>query len=196
MPSHTATTETRTLAALTHAHFGERLSMTEVFARVGLVTHPPPSSGETAAALWVGSVGYERHKDHRAFARHLGAAGVERLVDVRELPLSRRHGYSKSALSRAMAEVDIEYVHIKALGNPKPYRDLYKSGQVEEGRRWYRQYLLKERRKALRDVVPLLHDKRAALMCVEHDPTVCHRAVIIEALRDELGLDLEIAEIG
>jgi hypothetical protein len=27
-------------------------------------------------------------------------------------------------------------------------------------------------------------------MCVEHDPATCHRTVILEALRYELGLDL------
>jgi hypothetical protein len=33
-------------------------------------------------------------------------------------------------------------------------------------------------------------------MCVEHDPTTCHRTVILDALRDELGLKLDVAEIS
>ena len=48
-----------------------------------------------------------------------------------------------------MADVGVEYVHIRALGNPKPYRDLYKSGRVEEGRRCYEKHLLSEQRGAL-----------------------------------------------
>lgn len=168
--------------------------MDELLARVEAVA-PRPSATESGPAVWVGSVGYERHKDHRVFARRLGDAGVERLVDVRELPISRRKGYAKTALSTAMAEVGIEYVHAKALGNPKPYRDLYKSGRVEEGRRYYTQYLLVEQREALTDLMGLLQEKRSAIMCVEHDARVCHRAVILEALRTELGLELDIREV-
>lgn len=196
MASRTATRDPRSFAELTRAYFGEALSMDEVFARVGFVGPPARPVAAKARALWVGSVGYERHKDQREFARHLIDAGVERLVDVRELPISRRRGYAKSALAQAMAEVGIEYVHIKALGNPKPYRDLYKGGRLEEGRRCYERYLLSERRDALRDLVPLLREKRSALMCVEHDPMTCHRTVIVEALRGEFGLDLDIAQIA
>lgn len=170
--------------------------MDEVLARVEFVALSAPPAAEVAAALWVGSVGYERHKDSRAFARHLRDVGVARLVDVRELPISRRPGYAKSALARVMAEVGIEYMHVKALGNPKAYRDLYKSGRVDEGRRRYAHYLVAERREALRDLVPVLRDKRSALMCVEHDPKTCHRTVIVEALRDELGLELDVAQIA
>ena len=50
-----------------------------------------------------------------------------------------------------MADVGVEYVHIKALGNPKPFRDLYKSGNVEEGQRCYEEHLLGERRGALKE---------------------------------------------
>ncbi len=146
--------------------------------------------------MWVASVGYERHKDHEAFARHLREAGVEQLVDVRELPISRRRGYGKQALSQAMAQVGIEYVHAKALGNPKRFRDLYKSGRVNEGREGYRTYLVGERLPDLRQLVPLLRGKRSALMCLEHDASICHRSVIMQALADELGLRLHVAEIA
>ena len=95
-----------------------------------------------------------------------------------------------------MADVGVEYMHIKALGNPKPFRDLYKSGNVEEGQRRYEEHLLGERRNALEDLVPLLHEKRCALMCVEHNPATCHRTVIFEALRGELGVELDVAEIS
>jgi uncharacterized protein (DUF488 family) len=186
---------TRSLAELTHAFFGEALTMDEVFARVELVQFDAQGPTITSTQLWVGSVGYERYRDNSDFAQRLADAGVERLVDVRELPISRRRGYAKTALGEALRAVGIEYVHIKALGNPKPFRDLYKSGRAEEGRRRYERHLLSEGRDALDDLVPLLRDKRTALMCVEHDPSVCHRTVIVDALRDELQLDLDVAEI-
>jgi uncharacterized protein (DUF488 family) len=145
--------------------------------------------------MWVGSVGYERYRQNSDFARRLADAGVERLIDVREAPISRRRGFAKTALGEAMAAVGIEYVHIRALGNPKQYRDLYRSGHVAEGQGLYERHLLTERREALDDLVPLLRDKRSALMCLEHDPASCHRTVIIDLLRRELGLELEVVEI-
>lgn len=196
MPVTAARGGPRSLAELTLACFGEALTMDEVFARVALVEIPSSAESSSGPKLWVGSVGYESHKDHRAFARHLINAGVQRLVDVRELPVSRRRGYAKTALAQAMTEVGIEYVHVKALGNPKRFRDLYKSGRVDEGRRCYERYLLSEGMEALRDLIPLLRGKRSALMCVEHDSAACHRAVIVDALQEKLGLDLDVTEIG
>jgi uncharacterized protein (DUF488 family) len=145
--------------------------------------------------VWVASVGYERHRDPGQFAETLRSAGVERLIDVRELPISRRRGYGKTALAETMAGAGIEYVHAKALGNPTAYRDLFKAGRVEEGQRCYGRYLVTERREALQELVPLLVGKRSALMCLEHEPATCHRTVIINALREQLGLDLDVAEI-
>ncbi len=204
--SGAATTERLSVADLTRAWCGEELTMEQVQARVDAVDLPEDADGlqwrveggfRTAHdAIWVGSIGYERHKDHRDFAAHLREAGVLRLIDVRALPISRRRGYAKTALSEALAEAGVEYVHAKPLGNPKPFRDLYKSGQVEEGRERYREHLLDDHRQDLHDLVGLLREKPSALMCVEHDPATCHRTVIVEALVDELEVRLDVAELS
>jgi hypothetical protein len=194
----------RSLADLTRSFFGEALSLDAVFERVQQVTLPKPRTipdsavdkSASALCLWVGSIGYVRHRDSGAFAALLRKARVERLVDVRELPISRRRGYAKTALAEALAVEGIEYVHMRSLGNPKPFRDLYKSGRVQEGRAAYERHLLGERAAALQELVPLIRERRTALMCVEHDAAVCHRAVIFDALRDELGLQLDVSEVG
>src|SRR3954469_21227515 len=62
------------------------------------------------------------------FLAALTTAGVERVIDVRALPLSRRPGFSKSSLAASLAEAGIGYVHLKALGTPKPGRDAAKRG--------------------------------------------------------------------
>ena len=56
------------------------------------------------------------------------AAGVKRLLDVREAPISRRKGYSKTALAAALAASGIDYVHLRGLGTPKPGREAAKAG--------------------------------------------------------------------
>lgn len=192
MASESAASSTHSLEELTRAVFGEALTVGEVFGRIGPL---PRSSPLAADAQWVGSVGYERHRDSAEFARALAQAGVERLIDVRELPISRRRGYAKSALAQAMDDAGIEYVHVRELGNPKPFRDLYKSGRVEEGRLAYTTLLTQERLSALDRLKALLAEKRCALMCVEDDATVCHRSVILDALRTHVGLTLDVADL-
>lgn len=192
----------RSIADLTQAVFGEALSIDQVYERLELdvIQRRGRAPGEeprrTEAAIWVGSIGYERYKLNTEFAARLRGVGVERLIDVRQLPISRRRGYAKSALGAALSEHGIEYVHMRALGNPKPTRDLYKSGRAAEGRAGYKQYLLGEQHSALEELVEHLTTKRCSLMCVEHISAVCHREVIFAALRDEMGLELTVAEIG
>lgn len=65
------------------------------------------------------TIGYETHREPASPVVALLAADVERLVDVRELPLSRRRGFSKTALAGALADAGIHYEHERALGNPK-----------------------------------------------------------------------------
>lgn len=196
MPTTDAPADRRSFAELSKAVLGRSVSISEAFDVLMADEFRPDPPAASEAALWLGSVGYERHKDSAEFARLLRAAGVERLVDVRELPISRRRGYAKTALGKAMEGEGIEYVHMRDLGNPKPYRDLYKSGEVEKGRRLYTNYLHEEQREALERLASMLPEKKTALMCVEHDAAVCHRTVILESLRSELGLALDVAELA
>jgi uncharacterized protein (DUF488 family) len=194
-----ASTSLRSAAELTRAVLGVAMTFDQVEAWLQrfeqTADEMPKRADDVSETIWVGSAGYERHKDNREFAQALADAGVERLVDVRELPISRRRGYAKSALMAAMAEAGVEYVHVRALGNPKPFRDLYKAGRTSEGRAAYEAFLLDERQEALAALAELLREKPAALMCVEHDSATCHRTVILEALRSRLSLDLVVAEV-
>ena len=191
-PSRSA--ERRSVAELTRAVLGTEMSLRELAARLDLDTGD--KGGQPVdAGLWVGSVGYERFPDSKEFARRLKRAGVERLIDVRELPISRRRGYAKSALREAMEEIDIEYLHVRALGNPKRFRELYKAGKQVVGRRLYEEYLLSQQREALATLGDLLQEKRCALMCVEHDESSCHRQVILSSLRTEFRMALAVSRI-
>jgi hypothetical protein len=189
----------RSIGELTKAAFGRELSMAAALELVETVSFDPselpPDAGQ-ASSVWIGSIGYERYRSVEDFARLLAGAGVERLVDVRELPISRRRGFAKSALAAALAEESIEYLHLRCMGNPKEFRDLYKSGKVAEGRAGYEQLLAHERTEELRELAVTIQEKRSALMCVEAEEDVCHRQVIFEALRDQLDLDLDVAQIA
>jgi len=129
------------------------------------------------------TVGYQGRSLDEMIAE-LVDAGVERLVDVRELPLSRRRGFSKTALGEALREAGIEYIHVKALGNPKPNRERYWAGDVEGGAAVYRKHLNNGSRSALVELAESLGGDPACLLCFERNHAECHRDVIVEALQE------------
>lgn len=194
MPATERPLQASPLSDLTRSVLGTTLTMDELLARFDVDSKRRERS-RLAKPIWVGSVGYERHQNSAEFARRLHRSGVRRLVDVRELPISRRRGYAKTALGHAMAAAGVQYLHVRALGNPKPFRDLYKAGSVDEGRARYERFLREERRDALQELVAILRETASALMCVEHDPATCHRTSILDALRDELGVELNVVHI-
>lgn len=139
------------------------------------------------------TVGYEGRSLDELIDDLVGA-GVERLVDVRELPLSRRRGFSKTALGEALRAAGIEYVHVKALGNPKSNRERYWAGDVKGGAAVYRKHLNNGSRWALLELAESLGADQACLLCFERDHTECHRDVIVEALQ-ELQPDLAVSHL-
>lgn len=112
------------------------------------------------------------------------AAGVTRVVDVRELPLSRKRGLSKTALCKSLGEVGIAYEHLKPLGNPKENRERYRSGDVEGGAEIYRRHLHNGSYRTLVDLAESLDGGTACLLCFERDHQLCHRDVIVDSLRE------------
>src|SRR5665648_290504 len=52
----------------------------------------------------------------------VAASGITTVVDVRDLPLSRKRGFSKTALASLLAGSGVGYVHERRLGNPTPLR--------------------------------------------------------------------------
>jgi hypothetical protein len=62
--------------------------------------------------------GYEG-LDIATFIATLRANGVQTIVDVRELPLSRKKGFSKSAFSAALSEAGVAYLHMPRTGLPQ-----------------------------------------------------------------------------
>ncbi len=127
------------------------------------------------------TIGYERRTPDELIDK-LRKANIRRLVDIRELPLSRKRGFSKTALGNALTEVDIEYVHIRALGNPKPIREMYWKGMIEQGAQLYRRHIRNGSRAAMVKLSKSLGNRRTCLMCVERESDVCHRAVLIDEL--------------
>ena len=128
------------------------------------------------------TIGYEATTMADSLAA-LRAAGVERVIDVRALPLSRRPGFSKSSLAASLAEAGIDYVHLKALGTPKRGRDAAKKGDVATLEAVYDDQLaLPEAQAAAAIMLGLAGERPSALLCYERDPQHCHRTLLLDAV--------------
>lgn len=116
----------------------------------------------------------------------LKAAGVTLLLDIREMPLSRKPGLSKTALSIQLPAFGIQYRHERWLGAPKPVRDaLKRSGDYRAYFSSFDAYLetQHERLAALAGEV----SGTVALMCFERDPDQCHRKSVARVLGEIVG---------
>ena len=108
------------------------------------------------------------------------AAGGERVIDVRALPLSRRPGFSKNSIAATLKDAGIEYVHLKALGTPKLGRDAAKKGDWRTMEAVYAGQLhLPEAQAQAAQMRDLASEKRSALLCFERDPQHCHRTMLL-----------------
>ncbi len=139
--------------------------------------------------LW--TIGYEKLLPG-PLVHELELAGVQRLVDVRFRPQSRRPGMSKTRLGDLLAEHGIRYEHHRALGTPADLRQLYKSNRVAEGHAAFREHVERQSGAALDAFAAALPTQPpTALLCLEADPAVCHRSVLVERLRERLpGLEV------
>jgi uncharacterized protein (DUF488 family) len=128
------------------------------------------------------TIGYE-NATMSDFLSALQKAGVERVIDVRAVPNSRRPGFSKTPLRNALAEAGIEYVHLRALGTPADGRAAARAGRHADLKRIYAGQLeLPEAIAQGAQMIDLAREKPSALLCYERDPVGCHRSLLIEAV--------------
>ena len=67
------------------------------------------------------TIGYES-KSIDDLISQLKSHDISILVDVREIPISRKKGFSKTVFSEYLSQNGIEYIHLKKLGGPKNIR--------------------------------------------------------------------------
>lgn len=130
-------------------------------------------------------VGYEG-QDVDSFIGGLRSRGIELVADVRLNAISRKKGFSKKALTAALADVGIEYAHLPELGNPKENR----AGFWEPGTPAARTAHGAFRIAIAGETGDLAIDRLAreamhrhvALLCFEASERCCHRALVLEAV--------------
>lgn len=119
------------------------------------------------------------------FLTLLERSRIERLVDVRTFPGSRRYPhFNREALARSLADASIEYLHRPALGGRRrPPKDAPPSAWRNEGFRGYAAYMQTPAfREGIEELIMLADERRTAIMCSEAVPWRCHRSLISDAL--------------
>jgi uncharacterized protein (DUF488 family) len=99
------------------------------------------------------------------------------------VPNSRRPGFSKTPLRNALAEVGIDYVHLRALGTPADGRAAARAGRHDDLVRIYAGQLeLPEAMAQGAQMLDLAGEEPSALLCYERDPAGCHRTLLLSAV--------------
>ena len=117
--------------------------------------------------------------------------GIRRLVDVRNNPISRKWGFSKASFSDISGRLDIEYVHIPQLGIQSLRRRHLKT--LDDYNRLldeYEHYDLPRRMETVARLRRMVEEKASALVCMEADPSMCHRGRLADVLRSLSDLSI------
>lgn len=140
------------------------------------------------------TIGYER-ADLRDFLATLKMCGIDVLVDVRDRAQSRRPGFSKSALSAALAAEGIDYLHLPELGDPKEGRDAARQGDYDRFRSIFHGVMTSQAGKdALTKLELIAKTQNICLMCFERNQLECHRKIVADHL--EPGLQEKARHLG
>lgn len=115
------------------------------------------------------------------YITRLQQVGVKTIVDVRQLPLSRKRGFSKRSFSEALEKSGIAYLHSPTLGCPKAIRDAYKiSGDWDQYTTAFMAYL-RTQDASIRELAKISRATNACLVCFEADFNFCHRTFVARA---------------
>lgn len=136
------------------------------------------------------TVGYEGSKPSDLFAS-LQDNGITLLIDVREVPISRKPGFSKTSLSLGLDVAGIRYLHLKGLGDPKPGRVAAREGRFSDFRRIFAAHMMTTAaQQALAEAIVAASKSIACLLCFEQDHTNCHRCIVAVSMARRGKFDL------
>lgn len=131
------------------------------------------------------TIGYEG-TDIDRFMATLKLVGINMIADVRAVALSRKKGFSKTALRNRLESEGIAYSHYIELGDPKPGRIAARDGNYNEFRRIYGDHLSEA--KAQNSLKRLHETSRSfvtCLLCFERDFATCHRSIVADSFRPQ-----------
>jgi uncharacterized protein (DUF488 family) len=116
---------------------------------------------------------------------------ISTLIDVRETPISRKPGFSKTSLASKLEQAGVFYLHLVKLGCPRAIRNQYRADR--DWQTYTQAYLqhLQQQREALSSLNELATAGRCVLLCFEADANQCHRKLVAEAVQQKSAIAIE-----
>jgi len=140
------------------------------------------------------TIGYEG-TDLQGFLDCLERNAIECLLDVREIPFSRKRGFSKTPLSCALEAKGIHYVHFRELGSPSSVREELKdSGDYVRFFQEVEKYLTTQQ-EGIERAYNYVGRMTCCLMCYEKLAAMCHRKVVAQKIKERDGNGLEVKHL-
>jgi len=141
------------------------------------------------------TLGYEG-LDVEGFFSILDHNKVQTIVDIRELPLSRKSGFSKTALSKQAESYGFRYIHLRDLGAPRNIRHEYRDD--ENWDRFSKRYLehLKLQSSEIELLAEMVRKENCCLICFEADHSHCHRNYVADAIQAQTDGEVMINHLG
>ena len=117
---------------------------------------------------------------------------VSMLVDIRELPISRKPGFAKAALGAAALKRGLKYEHLVELGCPRGVRHEYRAdGDWGRYTKRFKAYL-ETQTDALGKLAAWMRDERCCFLCYEEDFNFCHRSFVAEKVAGLIDGEVKI----
>jgi uncharacterized protein (DUF488 family) len=142
------------------------------------------------------TIGYEG-RTLEEFINILLEKNVSLLCDVRKNAFSMKYGFSKNILSNACKNAHLAYLHIPELGIESAQRKFLETKED------YSNLFARYRQTVLVDLISVQNELgskiqaagRAALMCFEADPAMCHRSYCASALVNNTQIDMPVIHL-
>jgi uncharacterized protein (DUF488 family) len=149
---------------------------------------------QSTPSLTLFTAGYQGH-NIETFLDLLMSHGIEQLLDVRQLPFSRKPDFSKKRLTAHLTGVGIDYIHLVALGTPKPLRDQLRREHDFPAFFAAMRAIVDAQPEALQQALELVRARPSVLLCFEANYAECHRLVVAQAIQQLAGDGCEVVHL-
>jgi uncharacterized protein (DUF488 family) len=140
------------------------------------------------------TIGYQG-QNIETFLDALQGHGITHLIDVRQLPFSRKPDFSKKRLSAHLAAVGIGYTHLVDLGTPRSLRDEVQRSKDYAAFFAQMDALMAQQPAALDEALALIRAGSCVLLCFEANAAECHRTSVAKALANRSTEPLSVVDL-
>lgn len=135
----------------------------------------------------INAIGYEGVSIDE-FLNCLQKNNIELVIDVRANPISRKKGFSKTALQLKLSGIGVGYIHFPQLGIPSKIRK--QSTDINELLDYYNEEILPKQNEAAKEVARFCKQYKATILCFEADPELCHRSRLARYIEKNFDVPL------